>query len=122
VNWLDLKGLSLKPGEAAYKNITVGRHTKFGFDQGKQIYVLEDPDGNPWVMKSMSLITHPEQKFADLGNLGSRLKLPPGWKFRAPIIEQDLVLTPENGIAHITQDDFGNTYDRAGGAYSNFNP
>ena len=28
VNWLDLKGLSLKPGEAAYKNITVGRHTQ----------------------------------------------------------------------------------------------
>ena len=123
VNWLDMKGISTEPGAADYKNITVGRHTKFGFDKGKQVFVLEDPDGNPWVMKSMSLITHPDQKFDELGALGSRLKLPPGWKFRAPVLEQDLVLTPDkDGVAHITQDDFGNTYDRAGGPYSNIRP
>jgi hypothetical protein len=39
-----------------------------------------------------------------------------------PVLEQDLILTPDMGIAHITQDDFGNTYDRAGGAYRNFKP
>ncbi|MCJ7797642.1 MAG: hypothetical protein MUQ56_12940 [Thermoleophilia bacterium] len=123
VNWLDLKGLSTKPGEASYKNITVGRHTKFGFDKGKQVFILEDPEGNPWVMKSFSQITHPDQKFEELPTLGSRLKLPAGWKFRAPVLEQELVLTPDkDGIAHITQDDFGNTYDRAGGPYSNFKP
>ncbi len=123
VNWLDLKGISTEPGAADYKNITVKRHTHFGFDKGKQVFMLEDPDGNPWVMKSMSLITHPEQKFDELGTLGSRLKLPPGWKFRAPVLEQDLILTPDkDGVAHITQDDFGNTYDRAGGPYSNFRP
>jgi hypothetical protein len=71
----------------------------------------------------MSFITHPEQKFDELGTLGSRLKLPRGWKFRAPVLEQDLILTPDkDGIAHITQDDFGNTYDRAGGPYSNYKP
>ena len=123
VNWLDMKGISTKPGAADYKNITVGRHTRFGFEKGKQVFVLDDPDGNPWVMKSMSLITHPEQKFDELGTLGSRLKLPPGWKFRAPVLEQDLILTPDkDGVAHITQDDFGNTYDRAGGPYSNVKP
>ena len=122
VNWLDLKGLSLKPGEAAYKNITVGRHTKFGFNKGTQVFILEDPEGNPWVMKSFSLIADPNQKFAELPTLGSRLKLPAGWKFRAPVLDKDLILTPDNGIAHITQDDFTNTYDRAGGPYSNFNP
>ena len=123
VNWLDLKGISTEPGAADYKDITVKRHTHFGFDKGKQVFVLEDPDGNPWVMKSMSLITHPEQKFDELGTLGSRLKLPPGWKFRGPVLDQDLILTPDqDGVAHITQDDFGNTYDRAGGAYSNIKP
>jgi hypothetical protein len=106
-----------------YKNITVGRHTKFGFDKGKQAFILDDPEGNSWAMKSFSLITHPDQKFEEAGTLGGRLKLPPGWKFRAPVLEQDLVLTPDkNGIAHITQDDFGNTYDRVGGAYSNYKP
>jgi hypothetical protein len=123
VNWLDLKGLSLKPGEVAYKNITVGRHTRFGFDQGKQVFLLDDPEGNSWAMKSFSLITHPDQRFEDLPTLGNRLKLPPGWKFRAPVLDKAPILTPDsNGIAHITQDDFGNTYDRVGGPYSNFNP
>jgi hypothetical protein len=41
--------------EAVYKNITVGRHTKFGFDQGKPVCILDDPEGNSWVMKSFSL-------------------------------------------------------------------
>jgi hypothetical protein len=123
VNWLDLRGISTKPGEASYKDITVKRHTKFGFDKGKHVFILDDPQGNPWVMKSMSLITHPDQKFEDLPTLGSRLKPPAGWKFRAPVLEQDLILTPDkDGVAHITQDDFGNTYDRAGGPYSNFKP
>ena len=39
------------------------------------------------------------------------------------VLEQDLILTPDkNGVAHITQDDFGNKYDRTGGPYSNFKP
>jgi len=123
VNWLDLKGLSTEPGAAAYKNITVGRHTKFGFDKGKHVFMLDDPEGNSWIMKSFSQITYPDQKFEEAGTLGSRLKLPPGWKFRAPVLDQDLILTPDqNGIAHITQDDFGNTYDRVGGPYSNYKP
>ena len=123
VNWLDLKGLSLEPGGGNYKYITVGRHTRFGFDKGKHVFILDDPEGNAWVMKSFSLITHSDQRFEELGTLGSRLTLPPGWKFRAPVLEQELVLTPDkDGIAHITQDDFGNTYDRAGGPYSNYKP
>jgi hypothetical protein len=39
------------------------------------------------------------------------------------VLEQDLILTPDStGTAHITQDDFANTYDRAGGPFSNFKP
>ena len=38
------------------------------------------------------------------------------------VLEQDLVLTPDEGAAKITQDELGNTYDRAGGAYSNYKP
>jgi len=46
----------------------------------------------------------------------------PGWSFRAVELERDLVLTPNDGAVKITQDELGNTYDRAGGAYSNFKP
>ena len=125
VNWLEVpKGVDLhKQGGAAYENITVKRDTKFGFNKGTRIYVLDDPEGNPWVMKSASLIFDRNQKYEDLEKLGSRLKPAAGWKFRTVVLEQDLVLTPDNnGTAHITQDDVGNTYDRAGGPYSNVKP
>jgi hypothetical protein len=124
VNWLELPpGVDLhKAGGAAYVDIHVERNTKFGFNRGTRIYVLDDPEGNPWVMKSASLIVDPNQKYADLEKLGSRLKPHAGWKFRTVVLDRDLVLTPDNGKAHITQDDIGNTYDRAGGPYSNFKP
>ena len=73
-------------------------------------------------MKSVSLITHPEQTYEALTGLGDRLNLPPGWAFRAVVLEADLVLTPDNGTARITQDDLGNVYDRAGGSFSNYRP
>ena len=38
------------------------------------------------------------------------------------ILEEDLVLTPDNGNAVICQDDLGNTYDRVGGPFSNYKP
>ena len=50
------------------------------------------------------------------------LKLPAGWKFRSPILEQDLVFMTDNGKTMITQDELGNTYDRTGGPYSNYKP
>ena len=47
VNWLDLRGISTEPGAANYKNITVTRHTRFGFNKGTRISVLDDPRGQP---------------------------------------------------------------------------
>ena len=45
-----------------------------------------------------------------------------GWNFQTVILEQDLVLTPDEGAAKITQDEMGNTYDRVGGPFSNYKP
>lgn len=73
-------------------------------------------------MKSASLVKDPNRRFEDLKDLGSRLKPPPGWKFRCPVLEQDLVFTTDNGNTQITQDELGNTYDRVGGPYSNYKP
>ena len=73
-------------------------------------------------MKSVSLIVDPGQTYESLKDLGDRLHPPPGWTFRAVMLQQDLVLTPDNGAAHITQDELGNTYDRVGGPYSNYKP
>ena len=110
-------------GEASpYAAMHAKRDTSMGINKGSRAYILDDPEGNSWCMKSMSLIVDPNQKFEDLKDLGSRLKLPAGWTFRSPILEQDLVFMTDNGKTQITQDDIGNTYDRVGGPYSNFKP
>ena len=73
-------------------------------------------------MKSASLIVDPHQTYESLKDLGSRLQPAPGWNFRAVVLEQDLVLTADDGAVTITQDELGNTYDRVGGPYSNYKP
>ena len=123
VMWLDVpKGMGGPQGELAYKTITGKRDTEFGINKGSPAFILDDPDGDTWVMKSVSLIIDPHQTYAAMSHLGERLQLPAGWSFRAVTLEQDLVLTPENGTARILQDDFGNTYDRVGGPFSNYKP
>jgi hypothetical protein len=84
-------------------------------NEGTRVYLLDDPDGNTLCMKSASLIEDPNQTYDSLKDLGSRLKLAPGWKFRTVVFEKDLILTGDNGNVTITQDDLGNTYDRVGG-------
>ena len=56
-------------------------------------------------------------------NAPSRFKkLPPGWKVRAKVLDQDLVLVPETGIATIMPGEFFNVYDETGPGYSNDKP
>jgi hypothetical protein len=122
VMWFPIPDEIREGKDLSYAVMDAKRDTSMGIRKGSRAYILDDPQGNSWVMKSASLIKDPNQKFEDLKDLGSRLKLPPGWKFRSPILEQDLVFMTDNGKTHITQDNIGNTYDRVGGPYSNFKP
>jgi hypothetical protein len=122
VTWFLIPDEIREGKDLSYAVMNVKRDTSMGIRKGSRAYILDDPQGNSWVMKSASLIKDPNQKFEDLKDLGSRLKLPPGWKFRSPILEQDLVFMTDNGNTHITQDEIGNTYDRVGGPYSNYKP
>ena len=90
--------------------------------KGSPAFLLDDPGGDTWCMMSASLIVDPDQTYQSLKDLGSRLQPPPGWKFRAVVLDQDLVLTADDGAVTITQYDLGNTYDRVGGPYSNYKP
>ena len=109
-------------GGTAYKPTTIERKTEFGFSTGKPVFILDDPQGKSWVMKSAGLIVDPGQKFDQLKDLGGRLRPAPGWKFRVQVLEEDLILRPESGVAGIVQDELGNTYDLAGPGYSNYTP
>jgi hypothetical protein len=122
VMWLDVPDALIKHESAAYKLMGGKRDTKMGINKGSPAFMLDDPEGNTWVMKSASLIVDPNQTYESLKDLGSRLKPATGWRFRAVTLEQDLILTPDNGNVKITQDELGNTYDRVGGRYSNYKP
>jgi len=122
VMWFPIPDAIREGKDLSYAVMDAKRDTSMGIRKGSRAYILDEPMGNTFVMKSASLIKDPNQKFEDLKDLGSRLKLPPGWKFRTVVLEQDLVFMTENGMAHITQDEIGNTYDRVGGPYSNYKP
>ena len=122
VMWFPIPDEIREGKDLSYQVMHAKRDTSRGIRKGSRAYILDDPQGNSWVMKSASLIKDPNQQFESLQNLGSRLKLPPGWKFRSPVLEQDLVFMTDNGNTQITQDEIGNTYDRVGGPYSNFKP
>ncbi len=98
-------------GSVAYQPTTVSRKSKMGFAKGQPVFIVESPDGMPWVMQAWSNIVDPKLAYADLKNLGSKLKLAPGWKFRVKVLDQDLMIQAVNGKARIVQDDLENTYD-----------
>ncbi len=122
VMWLDVPKEMRKHESVAYKPISGKRDTHLGINKGSPAFILDDPEGDSWVMKAASLIVDPNQTYQSLKDLGSRLSPAPGWNFRSVVLEQDLVLTPDNGAVKITQDELGNTYDRVGGPYSNYKP
>jgi hypothetical protein len=98
-------------GSVAYIPTTVARKSKMGFVKGQPVFMLISPDGMPWVMQAYSNIVDPSLTYEQLTDLGSKLKLAPGWKFQAKVLEQDLTIQAVNGLARIVQDDLENTYD-----------
>ncbi len=76
-----------------------------------QIFILDDPDGTPWIMQTYSLIVDPKLTYDDLKTLDRKLKLPPGWKYRVKVLDRDLEIHAINGIARIVQDDLQGTYN-----------
>jgi len=101
------------------------RNSKFKFNKGSEVYLLDAPDGEVFVMQSYT--DHFDKRItkANLPNLGTILTLPAGWKFRTKVVEQDLTVTPPapGHLAHVLQDNLHNTYEGSdGGKAFNFIP
>lgn len=122
VMWFNVPKEMIGHEGTPYNPMTGTRNTHFGINAGSPAFILDDPEGNSWVMKSASMIVDPNQKYEDLQNLSARLKPAVGWNFRWKILEKELIFMSDNGNVRIVQDDLGNTYDRVGGPYSNFKP
>jgi hypothetical protein len=122
VMWLDVPNEAVAQGSVPYTPMTGRRDTSLGINAGSPAFILDDPDGQSWVMKSASLMVDPSLTYGGLSALGDRLQPTPGWRFRSLVLNSDLVLTPHDGTARIVQDELGNTYDRVGGPFSNYTP
>lgn len=98
-------------GASAYKPLDVERSSVMTFGKGKPVFLLDAPDGTVWVLQAWDMTVDTSLTYDGLKDLGSKLKLPDGWKFRTKVIDQDLVIKAVNGKARIMQDDLQGTFD-----------
>ena len=121
-NSLARSAASAKSGSTAYHSALVARTAVEGFKKGSQIYLLDDPKGGTWVMVAYTHKDSPDLTIDKLASLGSLMKLPEGWKFRAETLDKELILEPKAGITAVTQDEKENIYHLTGKGQSNFVP
>lgn len=79
---------------------------------GGRVYELIDPMSHVFVMQSYT-VQREAQTEASRADLGARLQLPAGWRFRTRVLAEDLRVVAEGGLATVTTDDVGNTYQRS---------
>jgi hypothetical protein len=90
------------------------RKSKVGWNNGTTVLLLDDSQGNTWVMKGFQLGLKPKysyEHFVDAGQSQFK-KPPPGWTFRIKTLNRNLVETPAGGAATIMPDEFFNVYDK----------
>jgi hypothetical protein len=95
---------------APYSLNKVHRHTVFVFNAGEEIYELQDPRGQHWVMQTWSQVVDPNLSRADLPELASRLNLPDGWSYQTRVLTEPLRVDTTSRPAQVTQDDLTNSY------------
>ena len=121
---LDMKKAGAVADVAPYEPMTIARDSRMGWSAGSTVMLLDDAEGNTWILKGFQLGLEPRFAYDDfLANGASYFKnLPAGWTFRVTTLEKELIETPENGVATIMADEFFNVYDRTGPAQMNFKP
>ena len=109
---------------APYESLTIARKSGLGWNKGTTVMLLDDAEGNTWVMKGFQVGLKPTYTYDEFvaAGQGQFKKLPPGWTFRVKTLEKDLVETPEKGVATIMPDEFFNVYDKTGPGMSNYKP
>ena len=107
-----------------YKPVTIERKSSIGWNKGTTALLLDDAEGNTWIMKGFQLGLKPMYTYEEFVAAGQSQfkKLPPGWKFRVKKLEEDLIETPEGGVATLMPDEFFNVYDKTGPGMSNYKP
>ncbi len=107
-----------------YQPMTIARKSGLGWNKGTTVLLLDDAEGNTWVMKGFQMGLKPSYTYEEFVAAGAAMfkKLPPGWKFRVKTLEKDLIERPEGGVATIMADEFFNVYDKTGPGMTNYKP
>lgn len=107
-----------------YAPMTIARKSGVGWNKGTTVLLLDDAEGNTWIMKGFQLGLNPQYTYEEFLAAGASnfKKLPSGWKFRIKTLEKDLIEVPETGVATIMPDEFFNVYDKTGPGMSNYKP
>ena len=96
-------------GQMSYTQTTVNRSNTWRFTEGTRVHELIDDGGNIYVMQSFSRIVDSELRFDDLQNLGARIEVPDGWRYRVRTLDAHLDVQAD-GTATVLQDELQNTY------------
>lgn len=109
---------------APYSPTTINRKSSLGWNKGTTVLLLDDPTGTTWIMKGFQLGLKPQHTYQEFLATGASnfKKLPPGWKVRVKTLENDMIETPEGGVATIMSDEFFNVYDKTGPGMSDYKP
>ena len=121
---LDMKKAGAVADVAPYEPMTIARESRLGWKKGTKVMLLDDAEGNTWIIKGFQLGLEPKFTYDDfLANGASYFaNLPTGWTFRVATLEEDLIETPEGGVATIMSDEFFNVYDKTGPGQMNYKP
>lgn len=117
------KGVGLKAAHLQpYQEVKSHRKSTFTYHKGKPVFILQDPEGTPWVMQAFGKMVDPDLTYESLAELGGKLKPPAGWKYRVAVLDKELIISTPQGYNWIVQDELQNTYDACKEEACNFNP
>ncbi len=110
--------------ETPYEPMKITRTSKWGWKKGQKTILLDDSEGNTWVLKGFQLGLNPVQSYDEFLAKGADnyKNLPAGWKVRITTLTEDLIEIPTTGVATIMSDEMQNIWDMCGPGMTNYKP
>lgn len=109
---------------ATWGPMQIARDSKWAWTKGTKVALLDDADGNTWILKGFQLGLNPQQTWEQyLAKGAANYKtLPAGWKFRVTTLEKDVIEIPDNNLATIMTDELFHVWDKTGPGMTNYKP
>jgi len=98
--------------QGSYHPGYIYRDNTFTYNKGSEVYLLDAPDGEVFIIKSCTQHWDPSLSEDNLAHLASRLNLPEGWGFRAEILDEEMEVSSaiHYNLARVLQDNPHNVY------------